>query len=262
MRNPKHPKLSILVLAGALTPFIAQAVTVSTPKLPQNAFGIEIKEPYQSFFCRDARKILHVSLQKYISAQATDLSRVSAPPQYITEMTIDFEGSPGQIRIYAMEEFDPLRIAKKIPQIENAKRRVKTTINKATKSNATNVAEHLVVKTYPYSTHAKTIEFRLPDADEVEEFYKLFNIYYLRDRKDYRYSGSIESGNSKLLDEKNFIGVKIPPPANDWSNAQKSNDVVRESERIVVSGLSGLLFTLGTPDTVATEIERQDVNKK
>lgn len=251
----------LLVLAGTLTPFVTQAVTVSTPKLPQNAFGIEIKEPYQSFYCKDARKILHVSLQKYISAQASDTSRVSTPPQYITEMTIDFEGASGQVRIYAMEEFDPLRIAQKLPQYENAKKRLKTTINKATKSNATNVAEHLVVKMYPLSTHAKTIEFRLPDSGEVEEFYKLFNVYYLRERKDYRYSGSIQSDTSKTLEEKNFIGVKIPQAAKDWENATKSNDVVRESERITVSGLSGLLFTLGTPDTVASEIERQDVDK-
>lgn len=262
MRNLRRPDLPLLVFAGTLLPLAAQGVTVSTPKLPQNAFGIEIKEPYQSFYCRDARKIVHVSLQKYISAQATESSRVSTPPQYVTEMTIDFEGTPGQIRIYAMEEFDPIRIAQKIPQYGNAKARLKTTINKATKSNAADIAEYLVVKTYPHSTHAKTIEFRLPDAADIEEFYKLFNIYYLRDRKDYRYSGSIASGSSKIINEKNFIGVKIPPPSGDWADAAKSNDVVRDSERIVVSGLSGLLFTLGTPDTVATEIERQDVNKK
>jgi len=262
MRNSCCPSLPILVFAGTVLPITLQAVTVSTPKLSQNAFGIEIKEPYQSFYCKDARKIAHVSLQKYVSAQATEASRVSSPPQYITEMTIDFEGMPGQIRIYAMEEFNPLRIAKKIPQHGNAKKRIKTTINKVTKSNAADIAEYLVVKTYPHSTHAKTIEFRLPDADEVEEFYKLFNIYYLRERKGYRYSGEIESSASKLLSCCNFIGINKPNPAKDWEDAERSGQVVRDSERIVISGLSGLLFTLGTPDTVATEIERQDVNKK
>lgn len=262
MRNSRCPKLPLLVFAGTLLPLAAQAVTVSTPKLQQNAFGIEIKEPYQSFYCKDARKITHISLQKYVSAQAAETSRVSSPPQYITEMTIDFEGMPGQVRIYAMEEFDPLRIAQKIPQYGNAKTRLKTTINKATKSNVSNIAEYLVVKTYPHTTHAKTIEFRLPDAAEVEEFYKLFSIYYLRERKDYRYIGEIASDASKLLCSCNFIGVKIPAPSKDWENAVKSGQILRDSERITISGLSGLLFTLGTPDTVATEIERQDVNKK
>lgn len=258
----------ILLATSLLFPLSAQAVTVSTPKLPQNAFGIEIREPYQSFYCKDARKITYVSLQKYVSAQATDVARISTPPQYITEMTIDFEGMPGQIRIYAMEEFDPLRIAQKISQYANAKERLKTTLNKATKSNITNIAEYLVVKTYPISTHAKTIEFRVPDASEVEEFYKLFNTYYLRERLDSRYYGSVSSAASKLLDEKLFLGISKneqnnkTSPANDWNNAAIVGDVLRTAERIRISGLSGLLFTLGTPDTVATEIERQDVNKK
>lgn len=261
MGNPLLFIKKSIFTASVLFPLVAHAVSVSTPKLSQNAFGIEIKEPYQSFYCRDARKITHVSLQKYVSAQTSETSRVSTPPQYITEMTIDFEGMPGQVRIYAMEEFDPLRIAQKIPQYGNAQKRLKTTINKATKSNVTDIAEYLVVKTYPHSTHAKTIEFRLPDAAEVEEFYKLFNIYYLRDRKDYRYSGEIESPASKLLCSCNFIGLQKPTPSKDWEDAIKSGKAVRDSERILVSGLGGLLFTLGTPDTVATEIERQDVNK-
>lgn len=261
-RTQPLPLLPIL-LAGTLLPVCAHGVTVSTPALPQNAFGIEIKEPYQSFFCRDARNIMHISLQKYISAQAAETSRVNTPPQYITEMTIDFAGMPGQVRIYAMEEFDPVRLAQKIPQYGNAKARIKNMINKGTKSNVTNVMEHLVVKTYPHSTHAKTIEFRVPDAEEVVEFYKLFRTYYLRSRKDYRYFGKLASEASKQLNESNFHGVKIPAPANDWEKAAKDNsDVVKDNERILVSGLSGLLFTLGTPDTVATEIERQDVNKK
>lgn len=266
MRRSFYPVLISLLSVGVFFPLPAQAVTVSTPKLPQNAFGIEIKEPYQSFYCRDARKITHVSLQKYVSAQAGEVSRVSSPPQYITEMTIDIEGMPGQVRIYAMEEFDPLRIAQKIPQYGNAKTRLKTTINKATKSNVTDIAEYLVVKTYPHTTHAKTIEFRLPDASEVEEFYRLFNIYYLRDRRDSRYYGSIASAASKLLNQGFFLGINKDPdnsaPAGDWDRAAKTGEILRGSERILVSGLSGLLFTLGTPDTVATEIERQDVNKK
>lgn len=249
-------------LTGALFPIGAHAVSVSTPELPQNAFGIEIQEPYQSFYCRDARNIMHVSLQKYISAQATETSRVSTPPQYITEMTIDFVGMPGQVRIYAMEEFDPLRITKKLPQYGNAKARLKDTVNKATKSNVTDIAQHLVVKTYPHSTHAKTIEFRLADADEVVEFYKLFNIYYLRDRKEYRYSGKIASDASKQFCQSCFLGLKTPNPSDDWEKAAKDGKIVKSTEKIVVSGLSGLLFTLGTPGTVASEIEAQDVNKK
>ena len=263
MRKPlPFVSKALLCLCPALfLPSLAEAVTVSAAKLPQNAFGIEIQEPYQSFYCKDARKITHVSLQKYVSSQATESTRVSTPPQYITEMTIDFESMPGQVRIYAMEEFDPLRIAQKIPQYGNAKTRLKNTLNKATKSNVTNLAEYLVVKTYPHTTHAKTIEFRLPDAAEVEEFYKLFNIYYLRERKDFRYLGKFASEISKTLNDKVFIGLSTETPSKDWADAVKAGELVRLNEQITVSGLGGLLFTLGTPDTIATEIERQDVNK-
>lgn len=262
MKKTFPPNAFLLSVTTLFLPVAAQGVTVSTAAFPQNAFRIEIEEPYQSFTCRDARRITHVSLQKYVSSQATEVSRVSSPPQYVTEMTIDFDGAPGQVRIYAMEEFDPLRIAQKIPQHGNAKTRLKTSVNKLTKSNVTDVAKCLVVKTYPHSTHAKTVEFRVPDAEEVVEFYRLFNIYYLRERKDYRYYGSVKSENSKLLEEKNFLGLKMPSPSCDWEDALKAQKITRSSETILVSGLSGLCFTLGTPDSVATEIERQDVNKK
>lgn len=262
MKKTFSPNALLLFWIAPLLPVAAHGVTVSAPTLPQNAFRIEIEEPFQSFTCRDARKITYVSLQKYVSSQATEISRVSSPPQYVTEMTIDFDGAPGQIRIYAMEEFDPLRISRKTPQYENAKTRLKTATNKLTQSNAADVARYLVVKTYPHSTHAKTVEFRVPDAEEVVEFYKLFSIYYLRERRDYRYHGSIKSENAKLLEERNFLGLKTPSPAKDWEDALKAQKITRSPEMVTVSGLGGLCFTLGTPDTIATEIERQDVNKK
>lgn len=262
MKKTFSPNALPFFWTALLLPVAAQGVTVSAPALPQNAFRIEIEEPYQSFTCRDARKITYVALQKYVSSQATEVSGAGLPSQYVTEMTIDFEGAPGQVRIYALEEFDPLRIAQKISQYGNAKTRLKASANKLTKSNVADIAKYLVVKTYPHSTHAKTIEFRVPAAEEVVEFYRLFNNYYLRDRKDYRYHGSVKSENSKLLDEKNFLGLKTPSPSKDWDDAVKAQKITRSSETILVSGLSGLCFTLGTPDSVATEIERQDVNKK
>lgn len=248
--------------AGTLAAPLARAVSVDTPKLPQNAFILEIAEPNQVFLCRDARKITHVSLQKYVSAQLEQGSRVNTPPQYVTEMTVDFESMPGQVRIYAMEEFDPLRLAEKVPQYKNAKARVRKTVNAATDSNAADVAQYLVVKTYPYTTHAKTIEFRVPEAAEVEALFKIFRIYYSRDRLDYRYFGAITSQNAKTTNQKTFLCPKAGP-LRDWSKEFESGSVSRnENEKIVVSGLSGLRFRIGMPSAVATEIERRDVNKE
>lgn len=248
-------------LVFSLAPLCGSAVSVSTPVLPQNAFAIEIKEPAQGFYCQDARKITHISLQKYITAQATETSRGTTQMQYVTEVSIDFADSPLQVRIYAQEEFDPLRIAQKISAYNATRSRAKKAVNTLTKSNATGIIEYLPAKTYPASTHAKTIEFRVPDFEEVEEFYNLIMIYYLRSREDRQYFGAISAPACKVIDQSFFLGIKKPSPACNWNSALENKKVVAGSSKIIVSGLSGLLFTLGTPDTIATEIERQDVNK-
>ena len=251
------------VVAGTLLPSAAHAVAVRTAKLPQNAFMIDVAEPCQIFTCRDARKITHVSLQKYVSMQPTEGSRLNAsPPQYVTEMTIDFESMPGQVRVYAMEEFDPLRFAEKIAQYGNAKKRARSFVNALTKSNATDVAQHLVVKTYPQTTHAKTIEFRVAEAAEVEELFELFTLYYRRDRKDWRYFGPIFSPNAPTRDDEIFLGLKGGGcPAADWADEYAAKHVLRDDAKIVVSGLSGLRFTLGETTVAASEIETRDVNR-
>ena len=79
--------------------------------------------------------------------------------------------------------------------------------------------------------------------------------------KDFRYLGKFASEISKTLNDKVFIGLSSETPSKEWADAVKAGELVRLNEQITVSGLGGLLFTLGTPDTIATEIERQDVNK-
>lgn len=263
MRRRLLPLSAFLAaVAGTLLPTAAHAVAVRTAKLPQNAFVIDVAEPRQVFTCRDARKITHVSLQKYVSAQPAEGSRLNAPPQYVTEMTIDFESMPGQVRVYAMEEFDPLRFAEKIAQYGNAKKRARSSVNALTKSNATDVAQHLVVKTYPQTTHAKTIEFRVAESAEVEELFKLFTLYYRRDRKDWRYFGPILSPNATTRDDEIFLGLKSGGcPATDWADEYAAKHILRDDEKIVVSGLSGLRFTLGEQTVAASEIETRDVNR-
>ncbi|MGN0835774.1 MAG: hypothetical protein ACI4QA_08150 [Candidatus Spyradosoma sp.] len=269
MRRRLLPLAAFLATAaGTLLPTAAHAVAVRADKLPQNAFVVDVAEPHQVFTCRDARKITHVSLQKYVSAQPTEGSRLNAPPQYVTEMTIDFESMPGQVRVYAMEEFDPLRFAEKIgkDRYDATKKRSRNTVNALSKSNAADVAQYLVVKTYPQTTHAKTIEFRVAESAEVEELFKLFTLYYRRDRKDYRYFGAIASENAKTRSEDIFLNIKRSriqggSPEGDWKDAYDKGAILRDDEKIIVSGLSGLRFTLGEPSVVASEIETRDVNR-
>ncbi len=255
--------LSLATIFGALgSIYTLGAVAVTTPELQQNAFIIKVVAPEQEFYFRDGRRITNLSLQKYVSAQATEVSRGAASAQYVTEMSFDLADSPLVVRIYSMEVFDPTRIqtSERTKKIRSTAKKV---VNAATKTNVTNVAEYLVVKSYPQTTHAKTIEIRLPTSDEVEEFYDVFKEYFNRERWDYQYSGALKSSQSKLKSQKQWLGLdgSVKSPAKEWSNAYDKKLVSRgaASGFISVSGLSGLCFTLGVEDTVAAEIEAKDV---
>ncbi|MCD8298740.1 MAG: hypothetical protein LUD39_03160 [Opitutae bacterium] len=256
------PFVAIFCAFGGISAFGSVAVT--TPELQQNAFIIRVDAPAQEFYFRDARKITNLSLQKYVSAQATEVSSGAVSAQYVTEMSFDLRDSPLVVRIYAMEIFDPTRI-----QTSETARKIRTTtrnaVNSLTNTNVMTVADYLVFKTYPQTTHAKTIEIRLATADEVEEFYSVFKDYMNRERSDYQYYGAIKSPNSKLTDTKLWLGINnVKSPARDWADACDKKKVVLRgsSSTYLVSGLSGLCFTVGVSTTVAEEIEEKDVSEE
>ncbi len=174
------PKFAAPAILLALLAVPARAaVAITTPELQQNSFLIRVAVPEQEFFFKDARKIANLSLQKYISAQSTEISRGAASAQYVTEMSFDVENSPLLVRIYAMEIFDPTQIQTS-NFAKSARTKAKKVVNATTGTNVASVVEQLVVKTYPQTTHAKTLEIRLSTASEVEEFYEIFKDFLNR----------------------------------------------------------------------------------
>ncbi len=256
------PKFAAPAILLALLAVPARAaVAITTPELQQNSFLIRVAVPEQEFFFKDARKIANLSLQKYISAQSTEISRGAASAQYVTEMSFDVENSPLLVRIYAMEIFDPTQIQTS-NFAKSARTKAKKVVNATTGTNVASVVEQLVVKTYPQTTHAKTLEIRLSTASEVEEFYEIFKDFLNRERYDFQYFGAIKSPNSKQKIQKTWLGIgSNTAPAKDWENAFKQNKILRNaSANILVNGLSGLCFTIGVTSAEAAELEEKDVS--
>lgn len=144
------------------------ALTVDTSTIKNKAlFGLEF--PDETSFYAQADTVVSISKQTY-----------SAGPLEVTEISIELAGSSSQIRIYcatapAMEKAadaaaDKLpEQAKPYAQIPDAAR---DKLQKADKkiSEIGNVSK--VVKVYPSTTHSHTLEFVVPNTEELEELYK------------------------------------------------------------------------------------------
>lgn len=158
--------IPILLTLASLAAAPLGAVSVKEDALAnKRLFGIEMPEGLQSFYGRHDR-INSVSLQEY-----------QAGPYKVTEVVIDMSSSPLQLRLYHTEvpSVNEARAAVggAVPsQMTTVPNSVERVANKGRdKANATNPP---VVKDYPLTTHAKTIEFRISSKEEVEAFYRAF----------------------------------------------------------------------------------------
>lgn len=158
--------IPILLVLGALlaiTP--AEAVKVKDDALRnKRLFGIEMPEGLQSFYGRHDR-INSVSLQEY-----------QAGPYAVTEVTIDMASSPLQLRLYHTEVANIQDLQKAAPQTPGNTAKISDSVVKAANkgTDRANSADPPVIKDYPLTTHAKTLEFRVSTKEELEAFYRIF----------------------------------------------------------------------------------------
>lgn len=158
----KNIPLLLSLLAVAVVPL--DAVKVKYDGLSnRRLFGIEMPTGMQSFYGRH-ENINSVSLQEY-----------QAGPYSVTEVTIDMTGSPLQLRIYHTEMPTPADAKASIsgtPTSVNIPPAVQKAAEKGTER--ANKVQPPVIKDYPITTHAKTLEFRVNQKEELLNFYVEF----------------------------------------------------------------------------------------
>ncbi len=181
-------KLKILFLAAVLClglqnlfAFNVDKTTIKNPEL----FGIQF--PDGTTFFGNARSVLSISIQSYI---------VMGSNAMMTEIVIDIAGSKSQLRIYNAQLLDNNYIAKiakeKAPINNSAYEKLVDNVNekaenvkKVQNANFSKVLDlkNVVVKNYPNATHAHTLEYYIPDIDELYAFYDSITYDFTRTEK-------------------------------------------------------------------------------
>ena len=142
----------------------------------KNIFGIEFPDGNSFFGVAD--HISNISKQTYI-----------AGPLSVTEVSINLLAGTVQLRIYNARQIDSKgigeQLAEKLPDnlkpyatMPNTIQQNSPIASQAEEKIANALNQPLVVKDYPATTHAKTLEYIIPDLEELENFYnKLVSDY-------------------------------------------------------------------------------------
>lgn len=163
MKILKFAAYAALAFASqGLCAFSAQTGKIQHPKM----FGISFADG-GSYYAL-AEKVVSVSKQTYI-----------AGPLFVTEVCIELDQSPLQVRIYNARAVPADKTAeaaaKKIPP-EIAKQAAKSDILKRAEEKLSDIkTQQNVYKDYPATTHARTLEFVVADLGELESFYEKFS---------------------------------------------------------------------------------------
>ncbi len=159
--------LSILAL-GSLACNSLWGLNIQQGALPnKRLFAVEFPNGL-SFYARHDR-INSASMQRYQSG-----------PYLVTEMVIDIADSDVLLRVYHTELMTTQRITERTPdEVPGAIRpdvpdAVQKLIDRGRKGTDRLATGDMVVKDYPTSTHAKTVEFRVSQKEELENFYQRF----------------------------------------------------------------------------------------
>lgn len=181
--NPKALVFAALAFAGLSADALAFKVTRNTTTINNpRIFGIEVKGTDLSFY-GNSDKIESISFQDYIiySKEYPNGSIM------VSELVIDMEGSAQQLRIYSARPPGSADVADRSNRalVANSENRGldPSTASKlpipgplaAIESKLSNMHKSttagLVVKNYPSTTHAKTIEMVVSSKDELMAFY-------------------------------------------------------------------------------------------
>ncbi|MGE9293075.1 MAG: hypothetical protein ACQKBW_05635 [Puniceicoccales bacterium] len=141
-------------------------------------FGVEM--PGELSFYGRADMVYSLSLQQYQTG-----------PYLVTELVVDIGGVTSQFRVYATEPFDPESLKDKLPEQTPAAVTNQTGVPPAVqklrqRGNETIAPTEggLVIKDYPTSTHAKTIEYRLGSSKDVRDLYEAMMDLYIRNGRE------------------------------------------------------------------------------
>ncbi len=126
----------------------ASAFTMKKKAVPNGGiFGIEVSGTDLSFYGR-ADRVLSISFQEYTTGTFI-----------VSEVVIDMSNSNQQLRIYNTRTPIPAQLSALESKVTNL---------------TTGPAAGLVVKTYPSTTHAKTVEMVVSSKAELKSFYSAF----------------------------------------------------------------------------------------
>lgn len=177
-----HLALTFVTTALLTSPVFA--FSIKKKAIPnQGIFGIEAAGSDVSFYGR-ADQILSVSFQEYVVTGAG----------IVSEVVIDLRGSNQLLRIYTIRPPGTADVSERANRMSAAnsesrgldpsgatKLPVPSQIQ-ALESKVTNITSAgtagLVVKTYPTTTHAKTVEMMVSSKSELLAFYKSFQSLY------------------------------------------------------------------------------------
>ncbi len=128
----------------------------------KNIFGIEF--PNATSFYAAANLVGGVSMQRYILGAFE-----------VSEVVIDINGSPSQLRIYAVNLIGASTAKFKQSQLANIVDAADTYVNIAQENLGKYLpdTDNIVIKEYSNTTHSKTIEYKVALAD-LDAFYKAF----------------------------------------------------------------------------------------
>lgn len=165
-------KFAALAAVAAFSTQSALALKVSDDIKNQNVFAVEFPEG-TAFYGR-ADKLVSVSKQEFV-----------AGPLFVTEVCLEFDRSPLQVRIYnsrALPSNAGVETLKKslpdnLKQYATPPKGVPKLLDEKTKNTAT---QQFVYKDYPATTHARTLEFVVTDVDELNEFFKKVSAYFAK----------------------------------------------------------------------------------
>jgi hypothetical protein len=170
-------------LALVVAPTPAEAAGVRPKAFPNlGVFGIKVNGTSQAFYAQ-ASGVLSVSFQEYTTG-----------PLYVSEVTVDMAGSNQLLRLFfsrplsaadaqrhadgaaaGVGELTGGTVAPTAPQLPAE---VATAVDNVGRA-ATKARAGLVVKTYPATTHAKTVDFAVSSREELESFYTSFRNLYV-----------------------------------------------------------------------------------
>lgn len=150
------------VLTGSLlsADVIIDRVSIKNKEL----FGIVFEKDKQEFFAKVA------------SLQGVTLHQYMTEAYLVTEMNLDISGGSQQIRIYATKLLKPSVLAEKseLPAPKTIKD-IPSQLDKLSEPVTSKIEPALpqtVFKSYPVTTHAKTVEYLLQDEEQVFDLYK------------------------------------------------------------------------------------------